>query len=103
FGNNITFSNCVIASNEHATGYGGGVNVDSGASGLPGDTASNVGNRGTVSFISCTITNNRTLSTVNVADGAGINLYSDIHNVILTNCVVANNHTPTNSFFGGGG
>jgi hypothetical protein len=96
-GNNITFSNCVIADNENVNAYGGGVNVDSGNSGLPGDPAVNTVNRGTVSFINCTITNNRTLSTVNTASGGGINLFADIHNVILTNCVIANNWASTNT------
>ena len=54
-GNNLSFTDVVITQNTNENSYGGGVNVDSGMSGLPGDTTANVF-RGTVTF---------TLSTTN--------------------------------------
>ena len=101
-GNSITFSDCVIANNEHVTSYGGGVNIDSGTSGLPGDPPPGTMNRGTVTFISCTITNNRTLA-ASTATGGGLNLFSDIHDVFLNNCIIANNRAATNSTTANGG
>ena len=87
-GNAITIANCVITGNENVNSYGGGVNIDSSTSGLPGDPAVNTVNRGTVTFIQCTIANNKALMT-----GGGANLFSDIHNVVFNNCVVSNNVT----------
>lgn len=87
-GNSTAFTNCTITGNESVNGTGGGVNVDSGTVGAPGDVANNTTNRGTVTLTNCTVTNNKVVSSV---EGAGINLYSDIHNVTLTNCSVTGN------------
>ncbi len=87
-GNNITFSNCTITGNENVNGWGGGVNVDSGTVGAPGDVATNTTNRGTVTFTNCAITDNKVVSS---SEGAGLNLYSDIHNVVLNGCTVTGN------------
>ena len=87
-GNSITISNCVITGNENVNSYGGGINVDSGNSGLPGDPAVNTVNRGSVTIVQCTIANNKSLM-----NGAGANLFSDIHNVVFNNCVISNNVT----------
>jgi predicted outer membrane repeat protein len=89
-GNSTTISNCVLTGNENVNAYGGGINVDSGNSGLAGDPAINTANRGTVRIVNCAVVNNKSKN-----DGAGINLYSDIHNVVVTNCVVTNNVTTT--------
>jgi trimeric autotransporter adhesin len=97
-GNSITFSNCVITGNENVNSYGGGVNIDSGTSGLPGDPAANTVNRGTVNFIQCTIANNKSKEW-----GGGANLFSDIHNVNFNNCVISNNVTTGLNGVGGGG
>ena len=87
-GNSITISNCVITGNENVNSYGGGINIDSGNSGLPGDPAVSTVNRGTVTIVQCTIANNKALMT-----GGGANLFSDIHNVVFNNCVISNNVT----------
>ena len=87
-GNAITFSNCVITGNENVNSYGGGVNIDSGTSFLPGDPAVNTVNRGTVTFVQCTLANNKALQV-----GGGANLFSDIHNVTFNNCLITNNTT----------
>ena len=87
-GNSTTISDCVITENTNVNAWGGGINVDSGTSGLPGDPAINTTNRGNVNLTRCTVTNNKAR-----LDGAGINLYSDIHNVTLTDCVVTGNST----------
>lgn len=98
--NFTTFSNCVITANQTTNSYGGGVNVDSGTSGLGGDPAANTTNRGTVRFIRCNISNNRARKT-----GGGMNLFADIHNVVIDNCVITNNTalgTAGNEAVGGG-
>ena len=100
-GNSISFNNCTITENTNVNGYGGGVNVDSGASFLPGDTTTNVF-RGTVNFTGCTISNNRTLSTANEASGGGINLFADKHDVNVANCVITGNRTTKDTANGGG-
>ena len=87
-GNNISFSDCVVSNNKHTTAYGGGVNIDSGTSGLGGDIPVNTASRGTVTFTNCTISNNEALMW-----GGGMNLFADIHNVTLTNCTIQNNTT----------
>ncbi|MGB4848752.1 MAG: immunoglobulin domain-containing protein, partial [Saprospiraceae bacterium] len=97
-GNNISFSDCVISNNKHTTAYGGGVNIDSGISGLPGDIPVNTASRGTVTFTNCTISNNEALMW-----GGGMNLFSDIHNVTLTNCTIQNNTTLGTGGLGGNG
>lgn len=93
-GNNINFANCVISNNQNVNAYGGGVNVDSANGGV---------NAGTVTFTGCTIVNNSTLSTIFTATGAGVNLFSDVHNVSFNNCVIANNQTANSASTGGGG
>ena len=87
-GNAITISNCVITGNENVNSYGGGLNIDSGNSGLAGDPVVNRVNRGTVTIVQCTIANNKSLMM-----GAGANLFADIHNVVFNNCVISNNVT----------
>ncbi len=82
-GNSTSLSDCVITENTNVNSWGGGINVDSGTSGLPGDPGPDTTNRSTVTFTRCTVTNNKAK-----LDGAGINLYTDIHNVTLSDCVV---------------
>ncbi len=102
-GNSTTFTNCVITGNENVFGWGGGVNVDSGTSGLPGDIAINTASRGTVTFTNCSITNNKTDNYASGSlEGAGLNLYSDIHNVVITNCTITGNQSVDDSGNGGG-
>ncbi len=98
-GNSITFTNCTFTGNESVNGTGGGVNVDSGTVGAPGDVGTNTSNRGTVTFTSCTITGNKVNGN---SEGAGLNLYSDIHNVTLTSCTVTGNTGAGTGTNGGG-
>ncbi|MBK8831718.1 MAG: cadherin-like domain-containing protein [Saprospiraceae bacterium] len=90
-GNSISFNDVKI-SNNTAVGsvqsYGGGVNIDSGTSGLPGDIPINTASRGTVTFTNCDITGNTADAT-----GGGLNLFADIHNVTFSNCNITNNQT----------
>ncbi len=90
-GNSISFTDVKI-SNNTAVGsvqsYGGGVNIDSGISGLPGDIPINTASRGTVTFTNCDITGNTADAT-----GGGLNLFADIHNVTFSNCNITNNQT----------
>ncbi len=87
-GNFVSFTNCVISGNENVNSYGGGVNIDSGTSFLPGDPAPGTVNRGIVIFSGCTIASNKAKTT-----GGGFNLFSDSHNVIIENCAITNNTT----------
>lgn len=96
-GNSTTFTNVTVTNCEAVNAWGGGVNVDSGDSGLGGDPI-NTNNRGTVTFTNCTITNNK----ADFGEGGGLNLYSDIHNVNLTNCTITGNSGVNVSSNGGG-
>ena len=97
-GNNINFNNCTITecTNEHS--YGGGVNVDSGQDPVNGgDTPPNTLNRGTVTFTGCTVSSNEANGS-----GGGMNLYGDIHDVNITNCIIQNNIATGGGGDGGG-
>jgi hypothetical protein len=76
----LTISNSVISDNTNVNGYGGGINLDSVAPAT-----------GTVSITGSTITNNKTLGVGTGANGGGMNLFADKHNVTLTNCQITNN------------
>jgi hypothetical protein len=95
--NSISFTDCVFTENANMNAYGGGVNVDSGNSFLPGDVTST--NRGTVSFTRCTFSNNRANpnQTGNDGSGGGLCIFGDIEDVTLTDCIVTGNTTSTNS------
>jgi hypothetical protein len=85
----LTISNSVISDNTNVNGYGGGINLDSVAPAT-----------GTVSITGTTIIANKTLAAGAGANGGGMNLFADKHNVTLTNCQITNN-TATSAEGGG--
>jgi len=95
-GNTYSMTNCIITNNK-ATGsflsHGGGVNVDS------FNTASVGGpSAGTATFTGCTFSNNTA-----DAEGGGLNLAADLHDVNVTNCTFGSNATTGASSAAGGG
>jgi uncharacterized repeat protein (TIGR01451 family) len=95
---NTTLTNCTLTNNSDAHGYGGGLNVDS-SSAIGGTGAA----QGSVTLTGCTISNNSTLSSAagEPSPGAGINLFSNNHNVTMTDCVISGN-TISGQWDGGG-
>jgi len=118
-GVNYTLSSCIIKNNTNVHSYGGGIDIDSGA-----DFNGNFGgqNHGTVTISNCTIIGNTTQAVNSTASsgancaglcagadavGGGIRLGADIHNVVITNSIISDNHTcagssPTGPYEGGG-
>ncbi len=101
-GPTTSLTNCTFDSNASALSYGGAINIDSGTVAAP---MTNI-YRGTVLISGCTISNNRTLSTVLAGDppsGGGVNLFSDRHDVTFTSCSFTGNQTSSIISANGGG
>ena len=86
--NNISFTNVTIDHNQNVSSYGGGVNIDSANGGV---------SAGTVTFTNCTISDNQANGF-----GGGINLYADVHDVIISGCTIQNNVASGGGGEGGG-
>ncbi|MBI2760816.1 MAG: DUF11 domain-containing protein [Chloroflexi bacterium] len=93
-GNAYSMTNVIVTDNQTTgcaiTSYGGGINVDSRNAATPGGASA-----GTVTFTNVTVTNN-----VARAEGGGINLQSDKHDVTLSNVTITGNSSTTRD--GGG-
>ncbi len=89
-GNSTTFTNCVISYNRSRTSYGGGMNVDSSATGTNTLTLTNV-----------TFSNNRTMSTTSTSDGGALNVYGNNVTVNIYDSTFTDNTVPTVSKYGG--
>ena len=100
-GNVYSMTNCVITNNTAtncAASHGGGINVDSANGASVGGP-----NIGTVTFTGCTVTGNKS-----DAEGGGLNLAADKHDVNVTNCTIggalaANGNMATTTLRGNGG
>ncbi len=100
-GNVFSMTNCIVQSST-ATGcaasHGGGVNVDSANTATVGGASA-----GTVTFTSCTFTKN-----TSAAEGGGLNLAADKHDVNVTSCTIggalaADSNQTTDATRGNGG
>ncbi len=89
-GNSTTFTDCVISYNRSRTSYGGGLNVDSNATGTNTLTLTNV-----------TFSNNSTMSTVSTSSGGALNVYGNNVTVTISNSTFTTNTVPTGTSYGG--
>ena len=89
-GNSTTFTDCVISYNRSRTSYGGGLNVDSNATGTNTLTLTNV-----------TFSNNSTMSTTSTSHGGALNVFGNNVTVNISNSTFTNNTVPTGASYGG--